>query len=486
MAAGSAPTDHHFAQGESPCFAVVGHPNKGKSSIVSTLTEDVAVTIGTRPGTTREAIAYPMRLDGEVLYTLIDTPGFQRAREVLAWLEAHDDGVERRRATVERFVSEHREDPRFTDECALLTPLLAGAGILYVVDGSRPYGTAYEPEMEILRRTGQPRMALINLISDGDHLHDWTLALDQYFSIVRVFNAQHADFGKRIELLRAFGQLSEHWRARLDRAADSLAAERARRRRQSATEIAALLTEVYSLTRQRTLPFEASRPELENATSELTEALRRQVRERERDSRHRVQRLYGHGGLRTAEADALPLDRDPFSEESWQLFGLSRAQLLSAAVASGATAGGAIDLAVGGSSLLLGAGIGSLVSGIGAWLGGRQLARTRVAGMSLGGRVLTVGPVGDPNLAWVLLNRAMLHHRLVSERNHALRDQLVIDFADRVPDAPRSAPELARLLARLTGRTTPDDRLAAQLRDAIEARLSAAESSAEPTAPAAT
>ena len=35
-----------------PSFAVVGHPNKGKSSIVSTLAHDDSVRIGELPGTT--------------------------------------------------------------------------------------------------------------------------------------------------------------------------------------------------------------------------------------------------------------------------------------------------------------------------------------------------------------------------------------------------------------------------------------------------
>ena len=59
-----------------PRFAVVGHPNKGKSSIVATLAEDDSVAISPVPGTTKRARVYPMRVDGEVLYELIDTPGF--------------------------------------------------------------------------------------------------------------------------------------------------------------------------------------------------------------------------------------------------------------------------------------------------------------------------------------------------------------------------------------------------------------------------
>ena len=67
-----------------PVFAIVGHPNKGKSSIVSTLARDESVAISPLPGTTVANREYPMIIDGETLYLLIDTPGFQRARAALA------------------------------------------------------------------------------------------------------------------------------------------------------------------------------------------------------------------------------------------------------------------------------------------------------------------------------------------------------------------------------------------------------------------
>jgi hypothetical protein len=50
-----------------------------------------------------------------------------------------------------------------------------------------------------------------------------------------------------------------------------------------------------------------------------------------------------------------------------------------------------------------------------------------VLGLPLGGYQLTVGPITDPNLPWVLLGRALLHSKLVAERNHARREELVID-----------------------------------------------------------
>jgi ribosome biogenesis GTPase A len=47
-----------------PEFAVVGHPNEGKSSVLSTLAEDDSVRISPVPGETRECRRFPVRVDG--------------------------------------------------------------------------------------------------------------------------------------------------------------------------------------------------------------------------------------------------------------------------------------------------------------------------------------------------------------------------------------------------------------------------------------
>ncbi len=407
-----------------PRFAIVGHPNKGKSSIVATLAEDDSVAISPEPGTTKAARRYPMRLDGTTLYELIDTPGFQRAREVLAWLNAHDRGAGARTDVVREFVAQHARDERFHDECELLRPILDGAGILYVVDGSRPYGAEYEPEMEVLRWTGRPRMALINMIGTGDHVEDWRAALSQFFSIVRVFDAMHADFERRIDLLRAFGAIDETWATSLNGAADALAAERARRKSRAATEIADLLVDVLTATESASIDGEKPDPTIEEAARAR---LRKTVSSREQAARRTVQEIYHHEGLQAREESASFLTEDLFSARSFSVFGLSSSQLAMTGAASGAVAGGLVDAMLGGASLFLGAGVGALIGAAGALVGSDRLAKVEVLGQPLGGYELRLGPITDPNFPWVMLGRALLHVRLISERNHARREALVID-----------------------------------------------------------
>lgn len=470
-------TEQSASASEAPRFAVIGHPNKGKSSIVATLAEDDAIAVSPVPGTTRTSRRFALRLDGELLYELVDTPGFQRARELLAWLRAQETDASERSALVAAFVDAHQDDARFHDECELLRPLCDGAGILYVVDGAKPYGSEYELEMEVLRWTGRPRMALINLIGAGDYVDEWRAALGQYFSIVRVFDAMHADFDKRLDLLRGFAELDERWKPALIQAVSALTGEREARLRQSAADIADLLCDVLSFDARQALgPADANDGQRQTLQATLTDQLKARIRRREAEARKAVAERYRHFQASSGTDTDRLLETELFARESWQLFGLSRQQLLVTGAISGAVAGGGFDLLLGGASLFLGAGVGAVIGSASAWFGSEELAKVSVLGQALGGKVLQVGPVQDANFPYVVLGRARLHHQLISERNHARRETLALDLAAAEHQMDQLAPELRRRLARQFGKLrsdgVSDDRrtaLAALIEEALSA-----------------
>ncbi len=459
-----------------PTFAVVGQPNKGKSSIVATLAEDERIAISPVPGTTRTADRHTLSLNGETLYVLVDTPGFQRPRAVLAWLKARENDASQRRDLVAQFVDAHANDERFHDECELLRPILAGAGILYVVDGAKPYGAEYEIEMQILQWTGQPRMALINRIGDDDYRDEWRRALDQYFSIVREFDAVSADFETRLSLLSAFAEIDESWRESLSRAVAALRLEWDRRLHTSAREIAVCLADCLVAEEQVRLGVGDDRAAREDA---LRGKLLDRVRAREARMQKTMKAIYRHeqSELQTSQLDMSAIDL--FSEEGWELFGLSREKLVVAGALGGAAAGGGLDLLVGGSSLLMGSVLGGLFGGVSAWLGGSEIAKVKVLGEPLGGKRLQVGPITAANFPWVLLGRAAAHHRLVSERNHARREAISLElsadqhFMDAVPDV------LRRRLARAVSKVRKGDGGIAELSQAIEELLKSGQTTTE-------
>jgi len=407
-----------------PLFAIVGHPNKGKSSIVSTLAQDESVTISPIPGTTVDNRYYPMRVDGETLYALVDTPGFQRARAALEWMQKQPGSSVDRSNIVRMFVEEHHDDRRFAAECSLLTPILDGAGILYVIDGSRPFGEEYEAEMEILRWTGQPSLALINMIGDSDYSEEWNHALGQYFRIVRIFDAMTADFDRRIQLLLAFGQIREEWRESLEKAVRILKEEQQRRRKLSARTMAETISRMLTYTCQRRLSGDGASDAVRDS---LQQAYQRELTSMEQECRNAVEQIYNHTHLERHEPLVQLLDEDLFATQTWLLFGLTQQQLITTGALGGAATGGVIDLAVGGASLFLGAGIGAMIGGVSAWVTTDRIADIKILGLPLGGKQLSIGPMRNINFPYVVLGRALYHHSVIEDRTHAHRDPLELN-----------------------------------------------------------
>lgn len=413
---------------EVPRFAVVGHPNKGKSSIVATLAQNDGIAIALEPGTTRDSRRYPLSVDGRLLYELIDTPGFQRPRRVLAWLEQHSQSASDRPDTVRAFITQHQDDPRFHDECQLLAPIVAGAGIIYVVDGSVPYSSEHEAEMNILRWTGRPSLALINRIGDQDHSERWQAALGQYFQIVRHFDAVHAPFETHLGLLRSFGQLAPAWQQPLEEATRHLAKQRQHRQHHALTLIARALAAMLAHTESATLLPDGNRNELEH---DLSQRWRQWQRRREQRLRIQVEQLYQHHHLQRNESElAWEPGADLFSETTRRAWGVSRTYLATAGFGAGALGGAGVDALALGHTLGAGALIGGLLGAAGSVYYAGKLDHLKLGPLSSGGRRAHFGPVRDPQFAYVVLGRALEHWYRVSHRNHAGRDPLTLGDAD--------------------------------------------------------
>jgi len=410
-----------------PVFVVVGHVNRGKSSLVSTLAADESVAIADEPGTTRHCRSFPMRVDGEHLYTLVDTPGFERARHALAWLRERETSTAERSATVREFVRVHDADASFPQERELLEPILEGGFILYVVDGSVPFNPVYEAETEILRWTGRPRMALINTIGPSDHVEEWRRVLDQYFGLVRVFDTHEADFERRIHLLRAMRELDEEARTALDRAIEVLVEDRRQGLHQSANAIADALVDMLTRVESKRLEREADpEPHKAGLAARYYDALC----ERELALRRDLREIYLHRNLEV-ELESVEADgEDLFDLTTWSRLGLNRGQLAAGGAATGAVVGGTLDAALAGSSFLLGSVIGGAVGLASAWLGWARLAEVKLMGQPLGGTLLEIGPMRSPNFPWVVLDRALRFHDAVCQRAHAKREAVQLEAGE--------------------------------------------------------
>jgi len=462
-----------------PTFAVLGAVNHGKSSVAATLAENDRVRISRMPGETVECQRFAL---GE-LFVFFDTPGFQNAREALAELQPAASAADPL-ALFAAFIERHRGDPAFDAECRLFEPVVQGAGVLYVVDGSRPVLDIHVAEMELLRLTGAPRMAVINPTGPEDHIADWRRRLGQHFNAVREFDALHASFADRIELLETLAGIEQHWKPRLMQAVQLLREDRARRLDDAAERIVALVMELLQHRESAEAPPEPQ------AAQAAGDALRQRYVEAvtaiEARAHAALIELFGH---RLVKAGALPpqvLGDGLFSEASWSLLGLSARQLLAAGAMAGAVVGAGADALTVGHTLLAGSAIGAAAGAAGAlalgkrrpdisvgvprsWWPGplRALAPGRV---QLGGAALVAGPVTAINFPWIVLDRALGTAAYVMRRAHARRDEVTLQAdelqallrADGVDgshwdDAERRAAERAFAQQR-RGRLLPEER----------------------------
>lgn len=408
-----------------PVFAVVGHPNQGKSSLVSTLTQDDHIAVSPVSGTTRDAHRYQLMLEQSVLYELIDTPGFQRARQIIAWCEQHSEGAAGRPEALRRFVEAHRDDPKFADDCTLLTPVLEGAGIVYVVDTSQRFDATFEAELTLLSWTAQPRLALLNPIRATGHEAEWQLALQQYFSLVRTFNPLQAPFEHHLGLLRSMAEIHLPWREGLMRSVEALSEQRQQRHQHSAEALVLYLQNV--LQHRLRLPLAGPKDQLKQ---QGLAQFNRDIQRQEQQLQVTLAGYYGHRNLDwTGEWQSLATD-DLLDAHEWRAWGLSRTRLASLSGAAGAASGLVVDAAVGGTSLFLGAVVGGALGSLAGGFAGRDPLSFEVLSRVPGYEQWQLGPVSNLEFALALAGRSLRIWYQLRCRNHARRDAVLLNQSD--------------------------------------------------------
>lgn len=402
-----------------PTFAVVGHPNEGKSSVVATLTEDDSVRISDFPGETTICSDYSVRVDDRVLIRFLDTPGFQHPKETLDWMHRQ---VGQNQHPARAFVNAFRQDTSKRHDVELMTPLAAGAGIIYVVDGSRPLRKSDLSEMEILRMTGNPRMALINP-KDGDDafLQAWKDACAKTFNLTRTFNAHHASFGERMALLESLKRMHQDWEPAMVDAVDAFEADWKRRNREAARIMTECLAHALEL---QTQAKSTEKSQEESIRKRLVKDYQQSITQLEEVAQSKIRLLYRHRQFRPFLPEQSILREDLFTERSWQLLGLSRRQIIMAAAILGGGAGVKLDLLFANFSFGLFTLSGATLAAVGVWMKGENMARVTVKRMNIGGVRLTVGPNRNPQFPFVLLDRLLLYYQIIINWAHARQDHV--------------------------------------------------------------
>ena len=432
-----------------PSFALIGAVNHGKSSIAATLAEDDQIGISGDPGQTVESQRFDCR--GAEL-TVWDTPGFQNPRGMLAEIRAAAEAASNPLDAFRDFASRHAPAGAFHAERELLRPLFYGACVLYVIDTSRPLMKSHEAEMELLRLTGLPRLAILNPTGPAEHEREWRAKLGQQFGAVYEFNAHEAGGAHRASLLRTMATVADEWRDELVAAAQKVEAEWTSRLEESAQAMIELLGKGIAHTRNAAV---APGQDKTAAVESLKSTFRRDLCRFEQETHAKLRNLFRHRRVVIEAEQQLPVGDDLFEGETWKVFGLSWQMLLTAGAVTGAVAGAAAGVAgeaamPSGVATATGASVGALVGATAFVVTGKAVAQPSVkeevdgggvrsfvsslgrktAGMLSGtGTRITVGPLDSKNFPYILLDRAMVVVWYLASRAHAKRDNVHVDPA---------------------------------------------------------
>ena len=414
---------------KTPEIAIIGHPNEGKSSVLSTLAEDDSVRISSTPGETTECRTFPVIIDGKELLRFTDTPGFQYPQQILEALKTFSGNSEERLSQLREFT---RSSPEFADDHELLRPVVRGAGIIYVVDGSRPVRSVDRAEMEILRLIGRPRMAVINCKDDNfEYLDDWKDEFRKRFNANRLFNAHRATYVERIELLESLKAIDQDWQSILSEIIESFKADWESRTRTCAEIICSLLKRCLTLqlTENISTGEDAGRKE-----SVLVKKYSKRVMDMEAQAHQQIRALFKHNIFDYKLSKHSVLREDLFNEKTWQLLGLTRKQFMILGGLGGAAIGAGIDIAALGHGLGLFTALGGIAGTVGAIAGRNQIATdASFMGVKVAGPQILVGPAENISLLFVLLNRALLYYQQSINWAHGRRD-----YQESLTDAQNS------------------------------------------------
>ncbi len=401
-----------------PEIAIIGHPNEGKSSVLSTLAEDDSVKISPYPGETTVCRTFPVIIDNREILRFIDTPGFQNPGRVLAKLKTLQGSSSTRLRDLLHYCG---STENLKEDHELLRPIEAGAAIIYVVNGARPIRRVDRDEMEIIRLIGKPRMAVLNnKDADSAHIKQWKDELGRHFNSIRLFDAHRATYSERIELLEALKSIDQDWQPLMSEVIETIKKDWDNRIQTSAHIITSLLNESLSLKLRADIKpgadSDQTREKLITRYTEKIEAL-------EKRAHKRIRTLFNHNLYDYQLPPQSILHEDIFSEKTWKFMGLSKRQFVLLGGIGGGAVGAGVDVAALGHGLGLFTALGTIGGALGA-LGGRKHLdyQASILGITISGPELTIGPAGSISLLFILSNRALHFFKHMANWSHGRRD----------------------------------------------------------------
>jgi len=401
-------------------FVVVGNPNEGKSSVVSTLTES-SIRITEKPGETEFSTSYSLIIDGEKLLTFVDTPGFQTAKKTKKWIE-EEAGSSSIDEWGEQYQKDHKGKSAYKHDARVLSAIAGADCLLYIVDTSKPVGPDDRAEMDILRRSGKPKMAVFNKKKDlSDFDQEWHEAIRiEFGGICHEFNALNADFNERIALIEKLKAVDRSWENVIDEVIAGLKDDLDCRIKDVVEVIQNLLKKCLS---EKCVYQMKKHSDKEQVAASLAGELQEKIRNHEKKAHKKIKSIFKHEkvGVKQDSFD-VPSD-DLFSKDVVKAFGLNRKQFAVINAVAGAAGGAVVDVAFGGITFGVFTAIGTVGGALTGHFGAKPISGMKVKiqhlPVNVGASGTEISIQKGSQLPYILIDRAFCYYSAISNRSHA-------------------------------------------------------------------
>ncbi|WP_121627257.1 DUF3482 domain-containing protein [Poseidonibacter antarcticus] len=420
-------------------IAIIGDPNKGKSSLVSTLAYDDNIKISSKSGETTISKCFPLKIDDEIIYELYDTPGFDNYEELLDFNDENKDKYTDFDSLLEAFIKKYENNEEYKKDIEIYKILRQKPIILYLINSSESYRSEYQSQIDIITKTNLPSFAIFNQIGEEDNKHTWESITKLYFIDSLDYNVLNSSFKDKIRLLESMKLKIEDSKIKEQLSHSILILNKDFQRRIKFT-FEELVDSFYKI-----ITYKKEFTYTKNSQNHKNDFFK-DIKKQEDKFYNIIAKEWGFYNL---NSDIQKLKRIEIDSENFtKIFGLPKSTLIAIATSLGAVSGGSIGFGVDlfgsmGLGTLLGSGIGAISAGT-ASLIGTELISKKTKGFGVKEQTV-YGPITNLNWRMSLFTKLYLFSELIAQRSHANRSDFKNqDNAEEIFDDKKEILKLAK------------------------------------------
>ena len=183
-------------------IAIVGDPNKGKSSFVSTFAYNDGIAVSSNSGETIKSSCHPLKIKDETVYELYDTPGFNNDEKLLEYINENETKFLNVYQLITNFIEDYKENNDFSKDIEILKVLITKPIIIYIVNSSNEYNPSFNCSLEIIDKFSLPSFIIYNQHDkDKDERKSWKNIENKYFISSFEYNVLDSSFNNKIDFL---------------------------------------------------------------------------------------------------------------------------------------------------------------------------------------------------------------------------------------------------------------------------------------------